>query len=184
LPKGIKHGISTDVEHAFAEFYGGVKERIILFSAETGISANWVAERLATLLLPERERVLHHMSVMRIETARDSRAVEPLALAVNAHSSETSSPVVGSSRQDATGKTLTPQQQYWANKTPAERVAEFKRRQRKWKPDAKAKWKGTKPSKKPHYKAEKQKIYAARNIAKKAGLPLPPLPFQKASQGD
>jgi hypothetical protein len=90
MPKGIQHGSSLDYDYAVSQFYGRIQERIVLFAAETGISAHWVAERLATLLSPPGERIFDHLPSLRPEAAGPRRELEPLALAEHAHSGQAS----------------------------------------------------------------------------------------------
>jgi hypothetical protein len=200
LKRGPKqHGYSDEgIETRIAEFFGGIKERIILFSAETGISAGWVAERISTLLSPERERVLHNLSIVQLASARNGGTVEPLALAVDAHQRETQSSTVGTTGETANYEDLIKQAKdaarrakdakrhreiragikrpytkgavnAWTGMTPEERSKEMKRRQKTAKANKALKAAGIKPKyKRSGVSMEKQKIYVARSQAKKA----------------
>jgi hypothetical protein len=182
LKRGPKqHGYSDEsVETRIAEFFGGIKERIILFSAETGISAGWVAERISTLLSPERERVLRHMSIVQLASTGNGGSVEPLALAVDAHQREAQSPTVGTTGEAATNKTIKKKltSSGWNKLTPEERSKEMVRRRKvaKRNKELKAAGKLKKPWKRTGISVAKQKRYLERSHAKALGLPMPPLP--------
>jgi hypothetical protein len=186
LKRGSKHGIGDEgIETKLVEFFGGIKERVILFSAETGISAGWVAERISELLSPSRERVLHQLSIMRVASTRDGGTVEPLALAVDAHQRETQSSTVGTTGKAATNKTIKRRGNPWDGMTPEQKSKEMKRRRKVAKRNKKLKAAGKpiKPLKKSPETLAKQNIYVARSNAKKAralaqalGKPLPPMP--------
>lgn len=189
MPKGVRNESSH--EQAIREFYGGIRLQVIFFAAEVGISAERVAERVSALLSPERERLLHHLSSMQRAASGVRPPVEPLALAQHAHSSEAPPTIEAvrstSHKKSRKGVNSEAAKGYWANMTPEERKAESARRRRKWSPEAKAKWHGsrsgrrTAKGKKRSVDAAKQSIYLARAKAKKAGLPIPPLPGESAS---
>jgi hypothetical protein len=201
--KGI-HGNSDSFETSLAELYGGIKQQIIFYSAEIGVSAGWVAERISSLLSPERAGVLHHLSVMRVETPTGSRAVEPLALAVNAHSSEAPSTVVGTTSEVANHSVSgNSKKGGWSKMTPKQRSAEMARRnlvargkvQSKQKRDSNAARKRKRAEEKarlvahgrklsrngriilsPEERAAKQKIYVERSTLRAQGVPEDQLP--------
>lgn len=190
MPRGTQHGNSS-IEGALAELYGGIRERIILFSAETGFSASWVAERLSSLLSPERERVLHHLSLMRGETPTGNRSVEPLALAIDAHQHETQSTNVGPTSEAAhhakVKKGGSAIKEYWAKMTPQEKakvMADKLRvtaKRRELLPVEKARLKTLTAVVKGTATHKTNAVYAARSRARKHGLPLPPLPKESTA---
>jgi hypothetical protein len=177
MPRGIKNG--SNIDTALQELFGGIKIQCVFFAAEVGVSANWVAERISTLLCPQREGFQYHLSELREETPGIGRAMEPLALAVHAHRGGTPSTIEAQPKPRKAHS-------YWDGLTPEERSKEMKRRMKKWRPESKNKWskkghprkpaKGKKQTLDEAQKLEKQKIYAARSLARKEGKPLPPLP--------
>lgn len=193
MPKGMRN--APNLDHAVCELYGGIKQQVIYFAAEVGVSASWVAERISALLSPERERVLDHLSTVRHETSANRTAMEPLALAVNTHSSETPTTIEAQPKP----RKLSP---YWSKMSPKQRAAEMRKRQKKWSKAPKEKWgvrasgkrsrttpKSAAPppkaaSKRPPLDAErkaKQAIYVERSKARKEGRPLPPLPGESVA---
>jgi hypothetical protein len=208
MTRGTNNGTSS--ENAVYELFGGIKQQIIFFAAETGLSAGWIAERISALLSPSGERVHNKLPPVRREAPDLRGAVEPVEVAVDAHSLEAPPPVAAKRKS---GK----QAAYWARMNTAERAAEMARRlqkRKKLKPyqkkqlkslqataGSKAPKKGRTPEtekakkgrtpkavkKTPHYRdtvegIEKQRIYVARALAKKNGLPLPPLPSESTRQ--
>jgi len=121
MPRGHENG--TNIDFAIAHLHGRIEQQIQQFSAETGISSHRVAERISTLLSPARAWVLDHMPPVQREAPGIHRPLEPLALAVDAHSSETQPAV--KTRRGYTGKKVHP---YWSKMTPEERAEEMQRR--------------------------------------------------------
>lgn len=189
MPRGTNH--DSNLDFAVRIFTAAIEERIVLFSAEVGVSAHWVAQRVAALLSPPGAGLLDQLPAVRGAPAGIRGTVEPLALAVHAHIGE-APPAVEAQPKPRRKST------YWDKLTPEERAKEMARRLRKskWgKPKTKAglrakslkskangHGKAVKSGKKAplmlneRQKAEKQKIYVARSLARKQGLPLPPLP--------
>ena len=195
MPKGFRN--EPNIDFALAELFGAVKQQIIFFAAETGVSANWVAARVSTLLCPERPGILDPLPPVQHGSTATRRAVEPLALAEHAHSSE--APATVEARRTNNGG-----RGYWAKMTPEERSAEILRRMIKSKStnpavqslirNGKKKAKVTSEPVKP--KASKQRgrpkgsgaktasakelpnqtLYNQRYLAKKRGKTPPPLP--------
>ena len=162
------------IEIAIAHLHGRIENQIEQFSAGFGIQANWVAARISDLLSPEGTRIQHHMSTVRIETTGMDRELEPLALAIDAHSSET--PTATQAGRKTGGSRA-----YWTKMTPEQRSAEMKKRLNKWSPQAKEKW-SKKAKMKTKQQKERQVLYQARSDARKRGLPLPPLKLLPAVQ--
>jgi len=201
MPKGQHHG--PDIEFELAGLCGAIKERIILFSAETGASANWTAARLSAFLSPQGQGLLDHLPAVRQETTGGRGAVEPLALADHAHSSPARPTIDAEPKPSKVNP-------YWQGMTPEQRSKEIARRRSKWSKKALAKWSGGKPAKgnltaakkkrlekdrlrKQRERAEakttrsnrdmsKQRIYVARHNARLQGKPLPPLPDEKVAK--
>jgi hypothetical protein len=146
-----KHGSDNrDAEFAIAELYGGIKQTIIYFAAETGTSAEWVAARISALLSPQRQGVFDQLPTVQRETSFTRGTLEPLALAQYAHSSETPSSIAagsGSSYQTDHPEIKQPgkrgpkpggiagarQKSYWAAMTKEQRREEMLRRMKKHK---------------------------------------------------
>jgi hypothetical protein len=152
LPKGTKHGdYEQGVDYLFREFFGSVKERILLFSAEVGVSTHWVAQRMAESLDPlGTRRAPGEMQHLRGGAGRKHPALAEMEV------------VVG-----ALGDGKAPQ---LATQVQGDRRKEISQQKLKKKITAQGK------KKKAGKDAAKQKIYAARHAARQKGLPLPDLP--------
>ncbi len=188
MPRGYRqHG--SDSDSYIDQFAARIQERILLFSAETGISADRVTTRLSELFSPPGSRVQHYVSELREETPRIRGGVEPLALAQHAHRRATP-PTIEAGRsaseddEHALSRPRSQHRSYWARMTPEERSAESARRRKKWSPEAKAKWRGGGRGELSERAVLKQKIYQERHNAKKLGLPLPPLPESTRRRAD
>lgn len=111
-----------DIDSVIAYIHGRIEKEIESFAASIGIPSVTLAARVAALLSPEREGHFHNVSVMRVETSTNSRAVEPLALADGTHGNETQHGIISSTSKVAKGnvgsnrwknhKKLTPKQKF------------------------------------------------------------------------
>lgn len=112
---------AVNFELAIAHLHGRVEQQIQQLAAEVGISANRIASGLAALLSPSWQGVFNNLPAVRGEAPGARRGMEPLALAVHAHSGEAQP---SAKAQPATREIPA----YWAAMTPEQRSAEVKRR--------------------------------------------------------
>lgn len=121
----------ANLEKAIAYIHGRIAIQIETFAQSLGLPASDLAARVGTLLFGQTGREPlgpeDRMPFMHRETAKGGKTVEPLAVASR-------------TRSKAPVKAQSKIKNYWANMTPEQRQAEMKRRQRKWSPEAKAKW--------------------------------------------
>lgn len=132
--KGKSDG-SSSIEFAIAELYGGIRQQIIFFAAEVGTSAGWVAERISTLLSPERSGVQHNVPTMQFETTGGRGTVEQVEMVVHAHRGQTPVAIEAErgGSEASNGSQVVKRQNpkmaaYWAKMTPQERATEQVRR--------------------------------------------------------
>lgn len=123
------------IEFAIAELFGGIKLQIIFRAAETGLSAEWIASRLAALLSPQGQRVQHSLPTMQSETTGTHRALESLEMAEYAHSGKAPVAITAGAngseipKGSVKGQLIkSAQAAYWERMTPAQRSAEMARR--------------------------------------------------------
>lgn len=96
-----------------------------------GVTPMELAERLVELLSPPRQRPKHRLPVVQRNTTGRSSSVVPVEVAVEPH---------GSGSQDAKERGPSKIKAYWEKMTVEQRKAEWKKRFRKWSPEAKKKW--------------------------------------------
>lgn len=131
--RGKNNNGSDSIEFALAELYGGIRQQIIFFAAEIGVSANWTAERISALLSPQRAGLQHNLPTMQLETAGIHRGLEQMEMVVHAHRGQTPVAITAEPTDSEVPKSKghlirSAQAAYWARMTPAQRAAEMARR--------------------------------------------------------
>jgi hypothetical protein len=177
LKRGSNHG--TGFDEAIAYIHGRLEIQIEQFSASLGIQSIVLAERLADLLSPARQRNIHSVSIVRSSSTGHGTPLVPLALAESTHSQLSNAEPIQTT-SNAPHKMRRKAKKVngggWGSMTPEQRSKEMKRRMLVAKGKAKsAKEKGKKRN------MALQKIYQARHEARRLGLPLPPLPSEQAA---
>ena len=118
------HGPKLEVSIAY--IHGRIEAQIDAFAGSLEIPPAYLASRLGSLLLGQEDGEVvgteHHLPVMPRKTVAGGKTVAKVAVDGGTHRGST-------------------QKAYWANMTPQQRSAEWKRRFKKWPPAAKLRWK-------------------------------------------
>lgn len=196
MRKGLGHDDQQQVEFGLAQLFGAIRQQIIFFSAENGISAERVAQRMAESLDPLGQRgVQGQVQYLRGSTGSEDRhALATMEVAIGSlgdgQTSRRSAEVQSHQRQDREEavKPSSKQAEFWAKFSPEEKAAEMAHRlskrknltdiQKKQLKSLRAKAKGVDPRKPKtdRKQLDKQRVYQARYEARKKGLPEPALP--------
>jgi hypothetical protein len=142
----MKRGLINEQElrERIAYIHGRVERELEAFANSLAIPAVELTQRLGRLLLGEGSGFEDSLPHVRLETRSQSQRVAKVESPVDPHGSRPRLEAGGreAAPEVAPGevKEPSPIKKYWAQFTPEERRKMFKARQRKWAPEAKAKW--------------------------------------------
>lgn len=133
MAKGIRNGTDS---YALAYIHGRIEAQLEYYGKALNVSADWLAEGLSALLSAQGPGVQHYLPSMREAPSGNSGAVEPVALALHAHSGQPSlaittqpgSPAPPDHQPLAPPKKTRAYANYWSKMTSEERAAEMARR--------------------------------------------------------
>ncbi len=96
-----------------------------------GVTPMELAERLVELLSPPRQRTKHRLPRLPVDAPKRHTRAQAVEAVIQPH---------GGEPQDAKERGPSKIKAYWAKMTVEERKAEWKKRFKKWDPEAKKKW--------------------------------------------